>query len=84
MAGVDIAGQSELYSLLAQVRNRHNCGIMLVSHDLHLVMSGTDRVIASTAHLLLRHPQGSRNESGICQGVRGGFIQMAVRLLPHA
>jgi zinc transport system ATP-binding protein len=43
--GVDITGQYELYELIAQLRKRHGCGILMVSHDLHLVMAATDYVI---------------------------------------
>ncbi len=43
--GVDVVGQYELYELIAQIRNRHGCGILMVSHDLHLVMAATDKVI---------------------------------------
>ncbi|HHB92767.1 MAG TPA: zinc ABC transporter ATP-binding protein ZnuC, partial [Thioploca sp.] len=30
---------------IAQIRNRYGCGILMVSHDLHLVMAATDKVI---------------------------------------
>ncbi len=43
--GVDITGQYELYELIAQIRKQRGCGILMVSHDLHLVMSATDQVV---------------------------------------
>jgi len=43
--GVDVVGQCELYELIAQIRQTRQCGILLVSHDLHLVMAATDSVI---------------------------------------
>lgn len=49
--GVDINGQYELYHLIAQIRDRHHCGILMVSHDLHLVMSATDYVICLNQHV---------------------------------
>ncbi len=42
--GVDVVGQSELYDLITRLRDERNCGILMVSHDLHLVMARTDRV----------------------------------------
>ncbi len=42
--GVDVTGQSELYDLITRLRDEHDCGILMVSHDLHLVMARTDRV----------------------------------------
>lgn len=43
--GVDVAGQYELYELIANIRHQYGCGILMVSHDLHLVMAATDDVI---------------------------------------
>lgn len=45
LTGVDLAGQAELYRLITRTRDRRGCGILLVSHDLHLVLAATDRVI---------------------------------------
>ena len=48
---VDIHGQVEFYDLIRRIRDDRNCGILLVSHDLHLVMSATDRVICLNGHV---------------------------------
>lgn len=45
LAGVDITGQDDLYRLIGRIRDRLGCGILLVSHDLHLVMAATDTVV---------------------------------------
>lgn len=50
-AGVDFAGQIALFDLIGRIRDRHGCGILTVSHDLHLVMSGTDRVVCLNHHV---------------------------------
>nr|WP_010301390.1 metal ABC transporter ATP-binding protein [Candidatus Odyssella thessalonicensis] len=49
--GVDIIGQSDLYHLIAQLRNQIGCGVVLVSHDLHLVMAASDEVICLNHHI---------------------------------
>lgn len=49
--GVDLAGEVALYKLIADIRHRLGCGILLVSHDLHLVMAETDRVICLNGHI---------------------------------
>lgn len=49
--GVDISGQNELYSVITNLRNELNCGVVMVSHDLHLVMSATDHVICLNHHI---------------------------------
>lgn len=50
-AGVDVNGQIELYALLKQLRDQRQCGVLMVSHDLHLVMAATDRVICINHHI---------------------------------
>lgn len=49
--GVDFNGEIALYELIETIRNKMNCGILLVSHDLHVVMSTTDRVICLNGHV---------------------------------
>lgn len=49
--GVDINGQEELYRLIGRVRDEKNCGVLMISHDLHMVMSGTDKVICLNKHI---------------------------------
>lgn len=50
-ANVDIHGQIEFYDLIRRIRDDRHCGILLVSHDLHLVMSATDRVVCLNGHV---------------------------------
>lgn len=51
LAGVDVTSQSDLYRLIADIRDRHGCGVLLVSHDLHLVMAATDTVVCLNRHV---------------------------------
>lgn len=61
--GVDVNGQAELYRLIADIRSQHKCGILLVSHDLHLVMSATDEVICLNQHVCCHgHPEQVSND----------------------
>ena len=52
--GVDINGQAELYQLIHQTREKLNCAILMVSHDLHLVMADTNEVLCINQTYLLR------------------------------
>jgi zinc transport system ATP-binding protein len=55
--GVDIAGQAALYRLIGQLRDELNCGVLMVSHDLHLVMAETDTVVCLNQHICCKgHP----------------------------
>lgn len=49
--GVDFAGEIALYDLIQKIRDEINCGILLISHDLHVVMAATDRVICLNGHV---------------------------------
>nr|WP_319486499.1 ATP-binding cassette domain-containing protein [uncultured Cohaesibacter sp.] len=49
--GVDYLGEIALYQLIETIRNKYNCGILLVSHDLHMVMRASNRVICLNTHV---------------------------------
>ncbi len=52
--GVDFSGEIALYDLIKQIRNETGCGILLISHDLHVVMAETDTVICLNGHVCCR------------------------------
>lgn len=49
--GVDVNGEVALYDLIASVRRTLDCGVLLISHDLHVVMAATDRVLCLNGHV---------------------------------
>jgi zinc transport system ATP-binding protein len=54
--GVDVAGQAEIFALIRRLRDRLGCAVLLVSHDLHLVMAATDRVVCLDHHVCCSGP----------------------------
>lgn len=64
-AGLDVSGEADLYHLIKNIRDQRGCGILLVSHDLHMVMAATDHVICLNGHVccsgapaqITRHPE---------------------------
>ncbi len=60
--GVDFAGEAELYALISSLRTERGMGVLLVSHDLHVVMAQSDRVICLNKHIC-------------CSGVPGSVAQ---------
>jgi zinc transport system ATP-binding protein len=48
---VDFIGETKLYALIGEIRRKHGCGILMVSHDLHMVMAESDRVICLNSHI---------------------------------
>ena len=49
--GVDFNGEIDLYNIIKNISANLNCGILLVSHDLHFVMSATDHVVCLNGHI---------------------------------
>lgn len=49
--GLDHLGEAEMYEIIANVRAASGAAVLLVSHDLHLVMAKTDRVICINRHV---------------------------------
>mgnify|MGYP001593310067 CR=1 FL=1 len=49
--GVDYTGEIALYELIKKISDTLNCGILLISHDLHTVMTATDYVVCLNGHV---------------------------------
>ena len=49
--GVDYTGEIALYELIKRNSDTLNCGILLISHDLHTVMTATDHVVCLNGHV---------------------------------
>jgi zinc transport system ATP-binding protein len=66
--GVDYVGEAELYTLIGRLRSERGFGVLLVSHDLHVVMAQSDRVICLNRHVccsgvpqsVAQHPEYAR------------------------
>ncbi|GAA0418914.1 zinc ABC transporter ATP-binding protein ZnuC [Cocleimonas flava] len=66
--GVDVTGQAELYEQIAALKNTYGFGVLMVSHDLHLVMQKTDQVLCLNQHIccsgqpddVSKHPEYQR------------------------
>jgi zinc transport system ATP-binding protein len=68
LRGVDYAGAAELYALIGRLRTQRMLGVLLVSHDLHVVMAQSDRVVCLNRHVccsgvphsVAQHPEYAR------------------------
>ncbi len=62
---LDIGGAVDIYRVVSEVRDQLNCGVLLVSHDLNVVMAATNRVYCLNGHVccsghpknVSRHPE---------------------------
>ena len=49
--GLDQPGEAAFYRLIEEVRSTTGAAILMVSHDLHVVMAASDRVICLNGHI---------------------------------
>ena len=49
--GLDQPGETRFYQLLAEIRAETGVAVFMVSHDLHMVMAQSDRVICLNQHI---------------------------------
>ncbi len=49
--GLDQPGVARFYRLIAELRAEIGCAVLMVSHDLHVVMAASDRVICLNGHV---------------------------------
>jgi zinc transport system ATP-binding protein len=67
-SGVDYVGEAELYALIGSLRDSRGFGVLLISHDLHVVMAKSDRVVCINRHVccsgvpetVAQHPEYTR------------------------
>lgn len=61
--GVDFAGEQALYELISRIRDELGCGVLLISHDLHVVMAATDQVVCLNGHVCCKGTPSNVAES---------------------
>ncbi len=49
--GLDQPGTAAFYTLIEELRAETGCAVLMVSHDLHVVMSASDRVLCVNGHI---------------------------------
>ncbi|WNJ98893.1 zinc ABC transporter ATP-binding protein ZnuC [Thalassospiraceae bacterium LMO-JJ14] len=81
--GVDATGEIALYELIAELRNRHDCGILLISHDLHIVMAATDTVVCLNGHVCCSGTPQTVSESPEYRSLFGARAAEALAVYHH-
>lgn len=49
--GLDQPGAAQFYQRIAALRAERGCAVLMVSHDLHVVMAASDRVLCLNGHI---------------------------------
>ena len=81
--GVDFAGEIALYELIKSIRNTTGCGILLISHDLHVVMAATDTVICLNGHVCCRGTPQAVTQSAEYVRLFGSRAAQALAVYSH-
>ncbi|MDF1792599.1 MAG: metal ABC transporter ATP-binding protein [Thalassobaculaceae bacterium] len=81
--GVDFSGEVTLYALIKRIRDETGCGILLISHDLHVVMAETDTVVCLNGHVCCRGTPQSVAENPEYLRLFGGRSASALAVYSH-
>lgn len=81
--GVDYTGEIALYELILKIRDSLNCGILLISHDLHVVMAATNRVICLNGHVCCHGTPDVVAESDEYRRLFGDRAAAAIAIYTH-
>ncbi len=81
--GVDFNAELEIYQLIGDIRSQLNCGILLVSHDLHIVMAATDTVICLNGHVCCSGTPGAVSSSREFRDIFGTRGADALAIYQH-
>lgn len=81
--GVDINGEIALYDLIRGIRDAFGCGILLISHDLHIVMAQTDTVLCLNGHVCCHGSPQAVAESPEYRQLFGGRAAEALAVYQH-
>jgi zinc transport system ATP-binding protein len=83
-ANVDFGGQIELFDLIGHIRTNRGCGVLTISHDLHLVMAATDRVVCLNHHICCEGVPGTVSKHPAYLQIFGPSAAPAFAVYTHA
>jgi zinc transport system ATP-binding protein len=81
--GVDHLGQAEFFRLIDRIRMERGCGVLIVSHDLHLVMAATDRVVCLNRHVCCSGTPEAMGDDPAYRALFGAKAADAVAIYRH-
>ena len=81
--GLDQTGSASFYKQIESVRKTLGCGVLMVSHDLHVVMASSDRVICLNGHICCQGAPGHVANAPEYQALFGSGSEGALALYQH-
>ena len=81
--GLDQPGAAQFYRLIEEVRGALDCAVLMVSHELHVVMSASDRVICLNGHVCCEGTPDIVSAAPAYRALFGTGTQGALALYRH-
>ncbi|MFG6137377.1 MULTISPECIES: metal ABC transporter ATP-binding protein [unclassified Halomonas] len=81
--GLDHRGTAEFYRQLARVKRELGCGVLMVSHELHVVMRASDRVVCLNGRICCQGPPDTVAGSSAYRDLLGVDERDAVAFYRH-
>jgi len=81
--GLDQAGCAALYKEIEKLRQELGCAVLMVSHDLHVVMSASDRVICINGHICCQGTPAHVAADPAYKKLFGGDLEGTLALYRH-
>ena len=81
--GLDQPGVATFYRMVDGIRKNTNCAVLMISHDLHVVMGASDRVICLNGHICCEGAPNSVASSPEYQALFGSDVDGTFALYRH-
>ena len=81
--GLDQPGSAAFYRRIEEIRNSTGCAILMISHDLHVVMSASNRVICLNGHICCQGEPRSVASSPEYKAMFGSNVDGTLALYQH-
>lgn len=81
--GLDQGGEAAFYRLIDELRRETGCGVLMVSHDLHVVMGASDRIVCLNGRICCEGAPAHVASAPAYRALFGGETQGALALYPH-
>jgi len=81
--GLDQPGSADFYKKIEEIRDTTGCSILMISHDLHVVMSASNRVICLNGHICCQGEPKSVASSPEYKAMFGSKVEGTLALYQH-
>ena len=81
--GLDQPGSAAFYKKIEEIRDTTGCAILMISHDLHVVMSASNRVICLNGHVCCQGEPNTVASSPEYKALFGSKIDGTLALYQH-